>query len=111
MVHSVHVRTQKANKNPFNMLRAWFANRMWTYKFMNRVHQHCDSIGLNYYFYTQFGDKRTWRKTDMDWNFAPDHIYDALRYGIMSRPRSKSVFDFDDHHKQGFVPACSKFGY
>jgi hypothetical protein len=48
---------------------------------------------------------------DIDVKYANDHIYDALRYGIMSRPRSKSVFDFDDHHKQGFVPACSKFGY
>ena len=22
--------------------------------------------------------KRTWRKTDMDWNFAPEYIYQAL---------------------------------
>lgn len=73
-----HVIVFDSNKNPFNILKAWFANYMWTGKFMNRVHRHCDSIGLNYYFYTQFGDKRTWRKTDMDWNFAPSHIYDAL---------------------------------
>jgi beta-glucosidase/6-phospho-beta-glucosidase/beta-galactosidase len=46
---------------------------------MGRVYKHCDSIGLNYYFYTQFGDSRKWRKTDMDWNFAPEHIYDALK--------------------------------
>jgi beta-glucosidase/6-phospho-beta-glucosidase/beta-galactosidase len=45
---------------------------------MRRTKGHYDSIGLNYYFYTQFGDKRQWRKTDMDWNFAPEHIYDAL---------------------------------
>jgi len=45
---------------------------------MNRVKKHCDSIGLNYYFYTKFGDKRKWRKTDMDWNFAPEHVYKAL---------------------------------
>ena len=48
---------------------------------------------------------------DIDVKYANDHIYDALRYGIMSRPRSKSVFDFDENHRQGFVPACSKFGY
>lgn len=73
-----HVIVFDANGNPFNKLKAWVANYYWTYKFMNRVHKYCDSIGLNYYFYTQFGDKRQWRKTDMDWNFAPDHIYDAL---------------------------------
>lgn len=73
-----HVIVFDSNNNPFNIAKAWFANYMWTNKFMNRVKTHCDSIGLNYYFYTQFGDNRTWRKTDMDWNFAPEHIYDAL---------------------------------
>ena len=27
---------------------------------------------------------------------AEDHLYDALRYGIMSRPRF-SIFDYDPH--------------
>lgn len=67
-----------ANWNPINKLKAAVANYFWTTKFMNRTYKCCDSIGLNYYFYTQFGDKRIWRKTDMDWNFAPDKIYLAL---------------------------------
>ena len=73
-----HVIVFDAIKNPFYRIKAWIANYFWTYKFMNRTATYCDSIGLNYYFYTQFGDTRTWRKTDMDWNFAPEHIYDAL---------------------------------
>jgi len=73
-----HVIVFAANWNPFNKLKAWLANYFWTGIFMNRVRGHCDAIGLNYYFYTQFGDTRQWRKTDMDWNFAPEHIYDAL---------------------------------
>lgn len=80
-----HVIVFDANGNPFNKVKAWIANYFWTHKFMQRVKDSCDSVGLNYYFYTQFGDKRKWRKTDMDWNFAPEHIYDALkmlsRYG------------------------------
>lgn len=78
-----HVIVFAANYNPFYQLKAWLANYFWTHRFMGRVHNYCDSIGLNYYFYTQFGDKRVWRKTDMDWNFAPEHIYDALM--ILSR--------------------------
>ncbi len=74
-----HVIVFDANWNPFNKMKASVANYFWTYKFMNRVVNYCDSIGLNYYFYTQFGDTRKWRKTDMDWNFAPEHIYDALK--------------------------------
>jgi beta-glucosidase len=73
-----HVIVFAANRNPFNYLKAKVANYLWTHKFMKQVAPYCDSIGLNYYFYTQFGDKRVWRKTDMDWNFAPQHIYDAL---------------------------------
>ena len=73
-----HVIVFDSNWNPFNKLKAYVANAMWTHKFMKRTKGHYDSIGLNYYFYTQFGDKRKWRKTDMDWNFAPEHIYDAL---------------------------------
>jgi beta-glucosidase len=73
-----HVIVFDANWNPFNKLAAWVANYSWTHVFMRRTKGHYDSIGLNYYFYTQFGDKRQWRKTDMDWNFAPERIYDAL---------------------------------
>jgi beta-glucosidase len=73
-----HVIVFDANWNPLNKLKAWIANYSWTHVFMRRTKGHYDSIGLNYYFYTQFGDKRQWRKTDMDWNFAPEHIYDAL---------------------------------
>lgn len=73
-----HVIVFDANWNPFNKLKAAIANWQWTHVFMKRTAGHYDSIGLNYYFYTKFGDTKPWRKTDMDWNFAPEHIYDAL---------------------------------
>jgi len=47
---------------------------------------------------------------DVDTN-AEDHLYDALRYGIMSRPRF-SIFDFDPNvPKPTYQPSDSKFGY
>ncbi len=84
-----HVIVFDANWNPFNKLKAYVANRLWTHKFMRRTEGHYDSIGLNYYFYTQFGDRKQWRKTDMDWNFAPERIYDAL---MMLKRYRKPVF-------------------
>jgi beta-glucosidase len=84
-----HVIVFDANWNPFNKLAAFLANSLWTHLFMRRTSGHYDSIGLNYYFYTQFGDKRKWRKTDMDWNFAPEHIYDAL---MMLKRYKKPVY-------------------
>jgi len=42
---------------------------------------------------------------------AEDHLYDALRYGIMTRPRS-SIFDFDaSTQRSGFQASDSTFGY
>ena len=47
---------------------------------------------------------------DVDTN-AEDHLYDALRYGVMTRPRS-NLFDFDPVAQgSGFQMADSKFGY
>lgn len=47
---------------------------------------------------------------DVDTN-AEDHLYDALRYGVMTRPRS-NLFDFDPlTQNQGFQVADPNFGY
>jgi len=48
---------------------------------------------------------------DVDTLFKDDHGYDALRYGIMSRPRS-SIFDFDSETSTAkFKPADKVMGY
>jgi hypothetical protein len=48
---------------------------------------------------------------DVDTNYAHDHIYDALRYGLMSRPRS-NVWDFDGFESQeGMSVSDEVFGY
>ena len=47
---------------------------------------------------------------DVDTSYAHDHIYDALRYGLMSRPRS-DLFDFDPNYAIDFRPSDSVFGY
>jgi len=42
---------------------------------------------------------------------SEDHIYDALRYGIMTRPRS-NLFDYNSEtQRSGFQAADSIFGY
>ncbi|MCA9361460.1 glycoside hydrolase family 1 protein [Candidatus Kaiserbacteria bacterium] len=84
-----HVIRFDSNWNPVNKLKAYLANYFWTYLFMDRTYRYCDSIGLNYYFYTKFGDKTVHRKTDMDWNFSPEKIYDCL---IMLKRYKKPIF-------------------
>lgn len=49
---------------------------------------------------------------DIDTKVNNDHTYDALRYGVMSRPRSSSIFDFDTNKQnRGITIADPQFGY
>jgi len=49
---------------------------------------------------------------DIDPRYASDHAYDSLRYGIMSRPRSASPFDWGRGVAQPiYRPADATFGY
>ena len=53
-------------------------------------------------------DKRN--SEDVDTN-AEDHLYDALRYGVMTRPRS-SLWDFNPAtQRSGFQASDTTFGY
>lgn len=49
---------------------------------------------------------------DIDVRYASDHTYDSIRYGIMSRPKSKSIFDFgDSSNTTAWKPFDKVFGY
>ena len=48
---------------------------------------------------------------DVDTSVSNDHVYDALRYGLMSRPRAKSIFDYDPTKPERHRPACDIIGY
>ena len=48
---------------------------------------------------------------DIDIRYRSDHTYDALRYGIMSRPRFGTNLDWGSNPTRTYVPADSTFGY
>jgi len=103
----MHIIVFDSNGTLVNRLKARIANHLWTDWFMDRVVHCCDEVALNYYFYTQFGDTRQWKKTDMDWNFAPEKIYDAL---LMLKKYGKPVFvaeaglaDADDSDRAEYI--------
>ncbi len=102
-----HVIVFDATNNPIQRLKASVANYTWTHLFMKRTAGHYDTIGLNYYFYTQFGDTRTWKKTDMNWNFAPEKIYDALmmlkRYNKPVIVCEAGLADHDDSDRAEYI--------
>jgi beta-glucosidase len=67
-----------AHGNPFYKLLARFQMWSMTHRYLKRVYKKSDSIGLNYYFYTDFGSKQEHPKTDMGWDRRPEGIYDAI---------------------------------
>jgi beta-glucosidase len=102
-----HVILFHANGNPINKVIAGIANYFWTYKFMNRVHRQCDSIGLNYYFHKKFGDNASYEKTDMDWDIYPEGIEDALimlaRYNKPLFVSESGLADARDIHRADYI--------
>jgi beta-glucosidase len=102
-----HVILFHANWNPLNMLIARIANYFWTYRFMNRVHKKCDSIGLNYYFHKKFGDRATYVKTDMDWDIYPEGLEQALmmltRYRKPLFVSESGLADERDIHRADYI--------
>lgn len=49
---------------------------------------------------------------DIDERYPDDHTYDALRYGVMSRPRATSPFEFNMMPiRPSYQPANKHFGY
>lgn len=48
---------------------------------------------------------------DIDTKVRNDHTYDALRYGLMSRPRSSSIFDYNPNNFKRYQPADKTFNY
>jgi len=49
---------------------------------------------------------------DIDPRYASDHAYDSVRYGVMSRPRAASPFDWGQGVPQrSWTPSDATFGY
>jgi hypothetical protein len=51
---------------------------------------------------------------DIDKDYASDHAYDSVRYGIMSRPKASSPFDFggiSTFNYSGYRPVQPRFGH
>lgn len=90
----------------FNRFRAWFQDRFFNHSFLKRVAPHVDSFGLNYYHYVPFGSEIE-RKTDMGWNFAPEHIYEALlvlwRYRKPIFVSEAGIADHDDSDRAEYI--------
>ena len=105
LVKQVHV--YGSNNGLVNKLKALLSTYYQNRRFMRRVEKHLDEIGLNYYHYTCYGDVQDWKKTDMQWHFAPEYIYHALhelaRYKKPIFVSEAGLADHDDSDRAEYI--------
>ena len=56
-----------------------FGRFWWNHYFLQKIKNHQDFIGLNYYFHKHFGYKFYEKKSDLGWNIFPQGILHLLR--------------------------------
>lgn len=102
-----HVILFHSNKNPLNKIVAMLMNWWWTHRFMKKVYEKCDSIGLNYYFHKKFGDTTVYEKTDMDWDIYPQGIEECLmmlnRYDKPLYVSESGIADARDKYRAEYI--------
>lgn len=85
----------------------WFLRWYWNRWFLNKIKNHVDSIGLNYYFYKNFASFKKYKKTDMGWDIVPYGIYDVLielkRYKKPIFIAENGLADEDDSDREEFI--------
>lgn len=95
------------NWNPFNFFLAIISKWFWNYRFLNRISDFQDFIGLNYYFSIKFGGKKTEQKTDMGWPIYPAGLYKVIKelnkYGKPIYITENGLADARDSKRESFI--------
>lgn len=77
--NNMYMHVSKYSKfNPIAHINKWINNWLWNKYFMNKVRHHIDTIGLNYYFHSEFGKKEKYVKSDMGWDLYPEGLQFVL---------------------------------
>jgi len=100
-----------ANKNPVNFLLKTVADYAENHYFLNKIRDHQDFIGLNYYFHNRinfgFGKNENSQTSDMGWEIYPEGIYYALkRLAQYQKPiivTENGLADKRDKHRAKFI--------
>jgi len=102
--HNIHF---DANLNPYNKVRAAFANWWWNDRFLDTIRAHQDFIGLNHYHYVPFGFSPDLARTDMGWNIYPPALYHAImrlrEYNVPIYITESGLADADDSRRADYI--------
>jgi beta-glucosidase len=97
----------ESTMNPFRMVARFFIDWWWNRRFLNKIKNFQDFVGLNYYMYVKFGGKRPTKLTDMGWQISPRGFYKELvalkRFGKPIYVTENGVADKEDLMREQYI--------
>ncbi len=108
--HNIYFEAYK--KHPLNRLLKRGADYFWNERFLNKINDNQDFIGLNYYFHNQinfnFKKKHQYEKSsDLDWGLHPEGIYYLLnelkKYNKPVYITENGLADKGDQHRSWYI--------
>lgn len=110
---------QIANRNPVNKLLAGICNRVFNLYFLDKISNHLDFIGVNYYFRNliNMGINKSDYKgkvSDLGWELYPEGIYHIClqltkRYGKPLLITEHGLADSADKHRSWYITETLKY--
>jgi len=99
-------------KSPFDRFSVFLARYFWNECFLNRIQNHLDFIGLNYYFHNRikfpfFKRNENKKVSDVGWEIYPEGIYFVLkelqRYKLPIYITENGLADAKDRVRSNFI--------
>lgn len=112
----------------FGQLMKKFIDWWWNFYFLNRIKNHQDFIGLNYYFHKRLkfssleylfrssnhllSETESEERSDMGWELYPEGIYyvlmDLKKYNKPIYITENGLADAQDKHREWYIKECLK---
>ncbi len=103
---------EAANNFLVNRALKFLADWWWNFRFLNKIKNHQDFIGLNYYFHNliNYGFNRSYnydKRSDLQWGLHPEGIYyllkDLKKYNLPIYITENGLADKGDQHRSWYI--------
>ena len=85
----------------------YFSNKFWNFYFLNKIKNHLDFIGLNYYFHRKLFGNENKDVSDTGWEIYPRGIYHCLKdlkkYNLPIYITENGLADAKDTKREKFI--------
>ena len=99
---------EAANNSLINKFKKSISDWWWNFRFLNKIKDSQDFIGLNYYFHNLIGKKKVYEKeSDLGWGLYPEGIYhllkDLKKYHKPVYITENGLADKGDQHRSWYI--------